>query len=122
KCLSSLAYVGEIPFFGSECHESALIAPQGETFHILSAQFSKEDPDRRKQEARKVAAIYDQMLCDGKDNILVCGTLNDVSYSDSLSPLLAGTDLVDISRNPTFRPESDKGKDAGYFSLGAYRM
>jgi len=67
-----------------------------------------------------VAAIYDQMLCDGKENILVCGTFNDVSYSDSLSPLLAGTDLVDISRNPTFRPESDKGKDAGYFSLGAY--
>src|SRR5690606_11480467 len=50
KCHSSLAYVGEIPVFGSECQEYALIAPQGETFHILSAQFSKEDPDRRKQE------------------------------------------------------------------------
>lgn len=120
KCHTSLNFVGEIPIFGSECHEYALTAPQGETFHILSAQFSKEDPVRRKQEARKVAGIYDQMVCDGKENILVCGTLNDVSYSDTLSPLLAGTDLVDISRNRTFRPKSDKGRDARYFSLGAY--
>jgi len=120
KSHTSLAFVGEIPIFGSECHEYALIAPQGGTFHILSAQFSKEDPIRRKQEARNVAAIYDQMLCDGKENILVCGTLNDVSYSDSLSPLLAGTDLVDISKNPNFYTESDKGKDAGYFRMGAY--
>jgi hypothetical protein len=58
----------------------------------------------------------------GQQNIAIAGTLNDVPYSDCLTPLLRGTDLRDITKHPTFNVDIDKGKDASYFRLGAYRM
>ncbi len=50
------------------------------------------------------------------------GTLNAVSYCYSLTPLLLKTNLKDVSKHPSFNVDFDKGKDAGYHSLGAYRM
>jgi len=62
------------------------------------------------------------MQAEGKTNIIVCGTFNDVSYSDCLSPLIQETDLKDVSKHEKFNVDTDKGKDASYFRLGAFRL
>ena len=86
----------------------------------LSNRFSPEGIQRKKQ-AEKVAEIYARMRSEGK-RVLVCGTLNDVSYSDALSPLIRETDLRDIGRHELFRADTDRGRDGSYFRLGAYRV
>jgi len=108
--------------FDIDCQEYTIITPEGEKVYILSNQFSSDNDSKRKLQARAVAAIYDKMKADGKEMILVCGTLNDVSYSDCLSPILRETDLDDVSKHPKYRVDKDRGKDAGYFRMGAYRM
>lgn len=110
------------PIFEVDCLEYAITTPEGRSVHILSAQFSLDKDNKRKVQARKVANIYDKMKASGKELVLVCGTLNEVSYSDCLSPLLRGTDLSDVSRHPSCRVEKDLGRAGGYFRLGAYRM
>ncbi len=107
--------------FDVDCQEYSILTAEGEEVWVLSNQFTKEDK-QRKQQAAKVAEIYQKMRADGKDCIVVCGTLNDVSYSDCLSPLLRKTDLKDVSKHSSFNVDVDQGKDAGYFRLGAYRM
>lgn len=106
--------------FDVDCQEYEIGTPDGDTIWILSNQFSPEETQRRKQ-ANKVAEIYDWMQSEGK-KVVVCGTLNDVAYSDALSPLIRDTNLTDVSRHKRFDVAVDQGKDAGYFRLGAYRM
>ncbi|MCK0135303.1 endonuclease/exonuclease/phosphatase family protein [Arenibacter sp. S6351L] len=113
---------GQEPIFEVDCQEYAIIAPEGQRVHILSTQFSLDKETRRKLQATKVADIYHRMKGSGKELVLVCGTLNDVSYSDCLSPILRETDLSDVTRNSQCKVQSDLGKGAGYFRLGAYRM
>ena len=106
--------------FDVDCQEYEIRTPDGDTLWILSNQFSSEDLQRRKQ-AKKVGEIYNRMQLEGK-KVVVCGTLNDVSYSDALSPLIRHTNVKDVSKHKSFDVEVDQGKDAGYFRLGAYRM
>ncbi|HUH45821.1 MAG TPA: hypothetical protein VLZ54_01605 [Arenibacter sp.] len=114
--------LGTGPLFDIDCQEYGIRTPKGENLYILSMQFSADDPAKRKFQAGKVSAIYEKMRADGKDLILVCGTLNDTSFGDSLSPIFDRTDLVDVCKHPTFKTETETGKGAGYFSLGAYGM
>ncbi len=107
--------------FDVDCQEYEIGTPDGDRLWLLSCQFSTEDTQRKKQ-AEKVAEIYGRMRSEGKKRALVCGTLNDVSYSDALSPLIRETDLRDIGRHERFKTDTDKGSDGGYFRLGAYRM
>ncbi len=107
--------------FDVDCQEYTISTPQGDTVWILNNQFSTQ-PEQRKKQAQKVAEIYKQMQDDGKEMIVICGTLNDVSYSDCLSPLLRETDLTEVSKCNIFQSDQDIGKDSGYFRLGAYRM
>ena len=80
------------------------------------------DKLRRKRQAEYVAALYESRIADGEEHILICGTLNDASYSDSLSHLIRDTDLKDVSKYPYFNVDTDEGKDASYFRMGAYRL
>ncbi|MDT7828358.1 hypothetical protein RQM65_06755 [Pricia sp. S334] len=107
--------------FDLDCQEYEIAMPRGERVHILSNHFSS-DSRQRKEQAEWVAARYREMLTEGKKNILICGALNDVSYSDCLSPLLRETELSDIARHDRFKTDTDKGRGGGYFRLGAYRM
>ena len=113
---------GEDPIFEVDCQEYALLTPEGRSVHLLSVHFSLDKDTHRKLQARKVADIYHRMKGSGKELVLVCGTLNDVAYSDCLSPLLRGTDLEDVSRHPSCSVEKDLGRAGGYFRLGAYGM
>lgn len=110
------------PLFETDCQEYVTTTPQGLKIYILSVQFVEEKDRKRKMQAQKLAEIYDNMKAEGKELILVCGTLNDVSFSDCLSPLLRETDLEDVSKHPEYSVEKDFGNRAGYFRLGAYRM
>ncbi|WP_394973158.1 hypothetical protein [uncultured Croceitalea sp.] len=107
--------------FNIDCQEYNIRTPEGDTIWVISNQFSVEDLQRRKQ-AKKVAEIYQRMQSVGKEAIIVCGTLNDVSYSDCLLPLIRETDLKDISKHKCFQTDTDRGKDASYFRLGAYHL
>jgi len=66
--------------------------------------------------------VYNHLYSEGKKHIAVVGTLNAVSYCYSLSPLLLKTNLKDVTKHLSFNVDFDKGKDAGYYSLGAHRM
>ena len=107
--------------FDVDCQKYAIITPDGQEIHVLSTQFAKEDAQRKVQ-AHKVAEIYNELILDGMESIIVCGTFNDVSYSDCLSPLLRETDLKEVSKHEHFNVDVDHGRDASYFRLGAYRM
>lgn len=102
--------------------------PDGATCWMLSAHLQesgkdKEESDnKRKEQISKVAELYKELREKGNENIIVAGTFNAVSYCDSLSPLLRGTDLQDIKKHQSFNVDVDTGKDAGYHSLGAYKM
>ncbi|MGJ8735035.1 hypothetical protein [Zobellia laminariae] len=107
--------------FDIDCQEYSIVTPEGDTINMISNHFSK-NAEERKIQAEKVAEIYQAMHDNGKDKIIVCGTLNDVSYSDCLAPLIRDTDLKDASKHQNFKADTDKGKDSSYFRLGAYRM
>ncbi len=118
--LHDLDYEG-FTLFDVDCQEYSIVTPKGATIYVLSNQFSS-DENQRKEQAEKVAERYLQ-LREGDNNLIaVCGTLNDVSYSDCLSPLLRETDLTDVSKNKRFKSDTDLGRDKNYFRLGAYRM
>ena len=121
--------------FDVDCQEYEIMAPDGERLWVLSCHLSPEEGRRKQQaekvaemygrmrsEGKRVAEIYGRMRSEGKKRVLVCGTLNDVSYSDALSPLVRETDLKDIGRHGRFITDTDRGRDGGYFRLGAYRM
>lgn len=107
--------------FNIDCQEYEIVTPDDEELHILANQFSLE-VDQRKSQAYRVSEIYNQLQAEGKRSIVVCGTLNDVSYCDCLSPMLRETDLKDISRHKYFNADSDNENHRNYFRLGAYRM
>ena len=113
--------------FDRDCPEYAITTPKGQEIWVLPNHFTgssgSENADvRRKEQAERVAEIYERLRLEGKYDVVVCGTLNDVSFSDVLTPLLRCTDLKDISKHPTFEVDRDLGKDGSYHRLGAFRM
>tara|TARA_R110000823_G_scaffold74950_3_gene171494 strand:+ start:3256 stop:4305 length:1050 start_codon:yes stop_codon:yes gene_type:complete len=114
--------------FKKDLLEYEVTTPSGTKCQLISAYFQERTADIdktdciRKAQAKKVAELYQGLQEEGQRNIAIAGTLNDVPYSDCLTPLLRGTDLRDITKHPTFNVDIDKGKDASYFRLGAYRM
>jgi len=101
--------------------------PYGRTIYVLNchlipeAKNNERNNAKRKRQAKRVAEIYGSLRSKGNENVLVVGTLNAPSYSDSLSPLLQGTDVKDIVKHTSFEVEHDNGDDATYYRMGAYR-
>ncbi len=99
-----------------------------QTIILLAAQLQKETDDKkltdayRKLQAQQIADAYQKLIKDGYKSIIIAGTLNAVSYCDSLSPLLRKTDLKDVTKHQKFNVDFDEGSDADYFRLGAYRL
>jgi endonuclease/exonuclease/phosphatase family metal-dependent hydrolase len=115
-------------YLKQELFEYEIQSPKGEKINILSAYFHENNLNKekafeiRKNQAYQTSTIYKMLQMQGKNNIVITGTLNAPSYCNSLSPLLQETDLRDISKNKTFNVAIDEGKDATYYRLGAYRM
>lgn len=102
--------------------------PSHRTIWLLAVQLQEDTSEiemtdaYHKIQSQQIASIYRQLLNDGHKDIIVAGTLNAASYSDSLTPLLRDTDLKDVTKHPSFNVDYDKGSDADYFRLGAYRL
>jgi endonuclease/exonuclease/phosphatase family metal-dependent hydrolase len=60
--------------------------------------------------------IYRALIAAGHDKVVVLGDFNDGPDSPPLQPLLAGTDLKDVSTHPVFDTGEFAGK--GTYGLG----
>jgi len=114
--------------FNIDLVEYEILTANGNTIWILATHLQEQTEDkefsdnRRKAQTKKIAEVYNRLYSGGKKYIAVVGTLNTPSFCNSLAPLLHSTNLQDVTKHPSFNVDFDKGKDAGYYSLGAYRM
>lgn len=107
--------------FEKDLHHYEIEDTNGKCISILSCHFDSESDAKRKRQALKTIKIYNELQGKGNQNIIVVGTFNVPSYSESLSPLLKETGLRDVVKHPSFKVDRDTGNDSNYFRLGAYR-
>ena len=102
--------------FGRDCPQYTVELGTGERLVLLVNHFkskgygrqSDNDATRRRQAAR-VATLYDELRAGGHDEVVVLGDLNDTPDSAPLLPLLAGTDLRDVTTHPAFTSDGRPG-------------
>ena len=113
--------------FNKDLLEYDIRTKEGNAIFIIASHLQENGRDNdltdifRRAQAERVAGVYKKSLDEGKQHIAVVGTLNAASFSNSLMPLLQETNLRDVTRHQSFNVDFDKGKDAGYFNLGAYQ-
>jgi len=105
---------GEI--FSRDCPEYTIATPGGERLvllvnHLKSKGFGSQSSSNKKRErqARRVAQIYRRLVAESQTNVVVLGDFNDTPDSPPLAPLLARTDLRDISAHPSFTSDGRAG-------------
>lgn len=111
------------PIFSRDCPEFCVETPSGENIWILPNHFKSKyggnnaaSREKRKAQSKRTAEIYEKLIEEGHENVVVLGDLNDTPDSDELKPLLNNTDLKDISDHPTFDTGEFHGK--GTYGLG----
>jgi endonuclease/exonuclease/phosphatase family metal-dependent hydrolase len=112
--------------FEMDCPLFEVLTPLGERVMIINAHFTnkieeKDNHALRKEQAQFVSNMYRETITKGTEHVLICGTLNEPSFADSLSPLLRDTHLKDISKHDGFEAVLDRDGAADYYRLGAYR-
>ena len=109
--------------FSRDCCEYLLSTPSDAPLAVLVNHFKSKgygdasDPigaKKRARQAHRVAEIYARLQAEGIERVVVLGDLNDSPGSAALRPLLADTDLSDISAHPDFDP----GERLGTFGSG----
>ena len=119
------------PVYSRDCPEYGVVTPTGELIWLLPNHFKSKfggndaaSIAKREAQATRTAEIYQRLRDDGQDNVVVLGDLNDTPDSDPLQPLLAGTDLQDVTVNSKFKvgefnvPASNTNRGIGTFGLG----
>ncbi len=119
------------PIFSRDCPEYGVTTPSGETIWILpnhfKSKFGGDSPDSRQKrlaQASRTAEIYRRLRSEGHDLVVVLGDFNDTPDSPPLQPLLADTDLKDVSDHPSFDTGEFTGREGtdergiGTFGLG----
>jgi len=119
------------PIFSRDCPEYAVTTPTGELIWVipnhLKSKFGGNDATsiaKRKAQATRVAEIYHRLRDEGHDNIVILGDFNDTPDSDPLQPLLAETDLCDVSEHDEFDTGEFTGREGtdergiGTYGLG----
>ncbi len=104
--------------FSRDCPEYSIDTPSGNQLTLLINHFKSkgygsaaQSAARRKLQTQRVKAIYEQLVAQGRVHVAVVGDFNDTPDSDALAPLLAETDLKDVSAHPRF----DDGGRPGTF-------
>lgn len=117
-----------VPIFSRDCPEYEVMTPSGETIMVLAnhfkSKFGGNDPSsraRRRAQAEAVAGYYRRLLEEGFPNVAILGDLNDTPDSAELAPLLAETDLREISDHPAFT-EFEFAADNGQRGIGTYDL
>jgi endonuclease/exonuclease/phosphatase family metal-dependent hydrolase len=85
--------------------------------HLKSRGFGSQSTSnaKRLRQSTRVKEIYDALRHDGAEYVAIVGDFNDTPDSAPLAPLLAHSDLKDISAHGNF----DDGGRAGTFGNGA---
>lgn len=107
---------GQGLIFSRDCPEYSITTPSGETIvvlvsHLKSKGFGSQASSnaKRRRQATRTAEIYTRLLAEGHSSVAVVGDFNDTPDSAALAPLLAGTDLQDVSTHPKFVPDGRPG-------------
>jgi endonuclease/exonuclease/phosphatase family metal-dependent hydrolase len=102
--------------FSRDCPEFSITTPSGETIvllvsHLKSKGFGGQASSnaKRKRQATRTAEIYARLVAEGKTSVAVVGDFNDTPDSAPLAPLLANTDLRDVSVHPKFVSDGRQG-------------
>jgi endonuclease/exonuclease/phosphatase family metal-dependent hydrolase len=105
---------GEI--FSRDCPEYTIATPGGERLvvlanHLKSKGYGSQASSnaKRRRQARRVAQLYRRLSAEGQANVIVVGDFNDTPDSKPLTPLLAQTDLRDITTHPKFTGDGRPG-------------
>jgi len=95
--------------FGRDCPEYVVQASSGTRIVLLVNHFKSkgygeqaDNDNLRRRQAVRVANLYRDLVAAGETSIVILGDLNDTPDSTPLRPLLAGTDLKDITTHPKF--------------------
>jgi endonuclease/exonuclease/phosphatase family metal-dependent hydrolase len=91
--------------FSRDCTEYEIKLPDGDPLLLMVNHFKSKiggGGDRRAEQAERVAEIYEERRREKVKRVVVAGDLNDTPDSDSLSPLINGTDLRDAGSHPKF--------------------
>lgn len=116
------------PVYSRDCPEYEVLLPGGDRIWVLPNHFkSKHGGNNASSRAKRLAQsqrtkeIYESLLDDGFENVVVLGDLNDTPNSDELMPLL-NTSLVDVSEHPEFTDfefnANNGNRGIGTFALG----
>lgn len=103
--------------FGRDCPEYTIETPSGQTLLVLLNHFKSkgygkpsESNTKRKRQATRVRAIYEERLQEGFELITIAGDLNDTPTSDPLKPLIDnGSTLVDVMDHAKFSGDGRPG-------------
>jgi endonuclease/exonuclease/phosphatase family metal-dependent hydrolase len=102
--------------FSRDCPEYAIRGPGGFRLlllinHLKSKGFGSQRANdaRRRRQAVRVAQVYEAARAAGEDNVAVIGDFNDTPDSAALDPLLAHSDLRDITESPQFTSDGRPG-------------
>jgi len=94
--------------FSRDCAHFEIATPQGTPVHLLVNHFKSKgfgsqvsSNAKRRRQAARVKAIYDE-LRQTQELVAVLGDFNDTPDSAPLAPLIAETDLRDISTHANF--------------------
>jgi endonuclease/exonuclease/phosphatase family metal-dependent hydrolase len=108
--------------FSRDCPEYTITTAGGGRLVLLVNHFKSKgygstaaNNGRRLRQATRVAEIYTRLQNDGEQYVVVLGDFNDTPESAQLNPLLAGTDLKDISTHPSF---DDGGRPGTFGNCG----
>jgi len=99
--------------FEMDCPEYTVVTPTGDELTIISTRFSEDGRDldyhaKRKEQARRIKSYCNRLIAQDKDRIVICGTLGEVSYGNSLRPLLSDRKVRDITEHTAFKVTGDK--------------
>src|SRR3990170_728689 len=82
--------------FSRDCPEFCVETPQGDKIWILPNHYKSKfggnnasSQNKRREQAKRTAEIYERLISEGNVNIIVLGDLNDTPDSDTLTPLLS---------------------------------
>jgi endonuclease/exonuclease/phosphatase family metal-dependent hydrolase len=119
------------PVYSRDCPEYAVTTPEGEVIWVLPNHFKSKfggndqrSIDKRKAQTIQTRKIYERLRSEGRDKVIVLGDFNDTPDSEPLQPLLAGSDLRDVSEHDLFDTGEFKGREGtnergmGTFGLG----
>jgi len=109
--------------FSRDCAEYVIATPTGQRLivlvnHLKSKGFGSQATSnaKRKRQADRTKAIYDDLRQAGEKFIAVVGDFNDTPDSAPLAPLLGNTDLKDIFVHPQF---NDGGRPGTFGTCAA---